>query len=177
MDANRIMQILKETAYVRTGGSPEELQCARYLQACCAELGLQARLEPFPVEMGSVQRAELWCDGVSLPCTGYNGALPGDIEAPFYYLSNTDPWSLEQWTEEGWVSAMPEDTFWTTVAYSVPQNDVTRWDISWSLIREALEPGTYRIGKYFTATPVQPPWGGVPGETVEETVYAEFTIE
>jgi len=96
---------------------------------------------------------------------------------PWKEILTGSPWSLEQWTEEGWVSAMPEDTFWTTVAYSVPQNDVTRWNINWSLIREALEPGTYRIGKHFTATPVQPPWGGVPGETVEETVYAEFTIQ
>lgn len=96
MEANRIMQIIQEASVVRTGGSPEELHCARYLQARCAELGLEARLEPFPVEMGSVQRAELWCDGVQIPCTGYNGALPGDVEAPLYYLSNTDPWSLEQ---------------------------------------------------------------------------------
>ena len=96
MDASRIMEIFRENAYVRTGGSDEELRCARYLQQCCADLGLQAELEPFPVEMGSVQRAELWCDGVSIPCTGYNGAAAAEIEAPLYYLSNTDPWSLEQ---------------------------------------------------------------------------------
>ena len=53
MDANEIMQILKETAYVRTGGSSEELRCANYLVECCAKLGLEAKLESFPVAMAT----------------------------------------------------------------------------------------------------------------------------
>jgi len=96
MDANRIMEIFRETAYVRTGGSAEELQCARYLQQRCADLGLKATLESFPVEMGSVQRGELWCDGVSVPCTGYTGGAAAEVEAPLFYLTNSDPWSLAQ---------------------------------------------------------------------------------
>ena len=43
MDAKQYMQLFAETSYVRTGGSPEELQCARYFQQRCADLGLQAR--------------------------------------------------------------------------------------------------------------------------------------
>ena len=31
----KILKILKETDYVRTGGSPEELKCAEYLLKCC----------------------------------------------------------------------------------------------------------------------------------------------
>ena len=96
MDANQIMKLFSDTSYVRTGGSPEELRCATYIQDCCTQMGLQAKLEPFPVEMGSVQRAELWCDGVQIPCTGYHGALAAEVEAPFFYLTNTDSWSLEQ---------------------------------------------------------------------------------
>ena len=34
MEAKQIMKIFEETAYVRMGGSPEELQCAEYLSRC-----------------------------------------------------------------------------------------------------------------------------------------------
>ena len=37
----QIMKIFADTAYVRTGGSPEELRCARYLQQRCADMGLE----------------------------------------------------------------------------------------------------------------------------------------
>ena len=96
MDLKQITKILTETAYVRTGGSPEELRCAQYLQQCCADLGLEARLEEFPVDLATIHQAELWCDGEAIPCTGYFCAGSGSVEAPFYYLSSTDPWSLSQ---------------------------------------------------------------------------------
>ena len=96
MDLSRMKQILEENAYVRTGGSEEELRCARYIQDCCAQLGLQAELEDFPVDMASIKTAELWCDGESIPCTGYFCAGSGQVEAPFYYLTASDPWSLSQ---------------------------------------------------------------------------------
>ena len=94
MDANEIMQILKETAYVRTGGSSEELRCANYLVECCAKLGLEAKLESFPVAMATIQEAELTVDGETIPCKGYLCAGSGEVEAPVYYLTNTDPYSL-----------------------------------------------------------------------------------
>ena len=31
-----IMKIFQDTAYIRTGGSEEELRCAQYLQSLCA---------------------------------------------------------------------------------------------------------------------------------------------
>ena len=96
MDSNKIMQIFHDTSYVRTGGSAEELKCAQYLQERCAELGLTAVLEEFPVDLGRVDHVELWCDGVAIPCTGYLGAGSGEVEAPLFYLHNTDPWSLAQ---------------------------------------------------------------------------------
>ena len=42
MDIQKIDRILQETAYVRTGGTPEELRCALYLQQQCKELGYDA---------------------------------------------------------------------------------------------------------------------------------------
>ena len=96
MDNKRIQTIFEETAYVRFSGTPEEHRCAAYLQDRCAELGLQTRLEAFTVDKGEIQQAELWCDGEAIPCTGYLFAAPGTVEAPLYYLNNTDPWSMSQ---------------------------------------------------------------------------------
>ena len=94
MDAKQIMKIFEETAYVRMGGSAEELKCAEYLKACCAGLGLQATLEDFPVDMATMQEAVLLVDGKEIPCKGYLNAGSGEVEAPLYYLRNTDPYSL-----------------------------------------------------------------------------------
>ena len=57
MDASKIMQILKDTAYIRTGGSQEELRCAQYLMKCCSQLGLQAKLEPFAVQVSFLNQS------------------------------------------------------------------------------------------------------------------------
>ena len=94
MDAKQIMKIFEDTAYVRMGGSEAELKCANYLVGKCAELGLTATIESFPVQMATLTEAQLICDGVSIPCKGYLNAGSAEIEAPFYYLTNTDPHSL-----------------------------------------------------------------------------------
>ena len=51
MDANKIMKIFEDTAYVRMGGSAEELKAAQYLQEKCAEMGLNATIEDFEVDI------------------------------------------------------------------------------------------------------------------------------
>ena len=94
MDAKQIMQIFEDTAYVRMGGSEAELKCANYLVGKCAEMGLAATIESFPVQMATLHNAQLICDGISIPCKGYLNAGSAEIEAPFYYLTNTDPYSL-----------------------------------------------------------------------------------
>ena len=94
MDAKQIMKIFEDTAYVRMGGSEAELKCANYLVDKCAEMGLTATIESFPVQMATLRDAQLICDGVSIPCKGYLNAGCAEIEAPFYYLTNTDPHSL-----------------------------------------------------------------------------------
>ena len=96
MDATKIMQIFEDTAYVRMGGSPEERKAAEYLQAKCAELGLNATIEPFGVDMATIKRAELIADGESIPCKGYFCAGSGEVEAPLYYLRSTDKFALSQ---------------------------------------------------------------------------------
>ena len=94
MDAKQIMQILEDTAYIRTGGTAEELRCAEYIRDTLAQWELQARIVPFEVPMARIQEAVLLADGVEIPCKGYFCAGNGEVEAPFYYLRNADKYSL-----------------------------------------------------------------------------------
>ena len=96
MEPAQITQILRDTAYVRTGGSPEERRCAEYLKARCAELGLEARIEDFEVDAFDLHSAELLAEGRPIPCKGYYGCGSGEVTAPLYYLRNQDLWSLQQ---------------------------------------------------------------------------------
>ncbi len=90
----QIMDILKDTAYIRTGGTAEELRCAEYLRDTCVEFGMTTTLEPFPVDMANIETACFEVDGVSIPCKGYFCAGSGEVEAPFLYLPSTDKYSL-----------------------------------------------------------------------------------
>ena len=94
MDGKQIMQIFEDTAYVRMGGTPAERQAAEYLKARCDALGGEARIESFPVQMATLEDYEFLADGISIPCKGYLNAGSGEVEAPFYYLRGTDPYSL-----------------------------------------------------------------------------------
>ena len=96
MNSEKVMQILKDTAYVRMGGSPEELKAAEYLSEQCRELGLEASIWPFKVDMATMKKAELWVDGEKVECKGYLNCGSGEIEAPIYYLRSTDPYSLSE---------------------------------------------------------------------------------
>ena len=96
MNKNEIMQIFDETAYVRMGGSSEELRAAEYLQSKCREKGMNAQIVPFEVDMATIHKAQLFIDGKQIPCKGYLCAGSGEVEAPIYYLRGTDAYSLSQ---------------------------------------------------------------------------------
>ena len=96
MKAELIEKIFAETAYVHTGGSDEERRAAEYLKGVCAELGLEARFESFEVDMATVKSATLAVDGKEIPCKGYLCAGSGEVEAPLYYLTDSDKYSLSQ---------------------------------------------------------------------------------
>ena len=93
METKLINEILQNTAYVRMGGSPEELKSARYLASVCQRFGCEATIEPFAVDMATIHEAKLYVDGVEIPCKGYFNAGSAELEAPFYYLSTTDDYS------------------------------------------------------------------------------------
>lgn len=96
MNAENIMKVFSDTAYIRVGGRPEEKKAAEYLRRKVAEFGLEAALEPFDVPLGDIEEAMLLVDGVSIPCKGYMCAGSSTVEAPFYYLRTNDAWSLRQ---------------------------------------------------------------------------------
>ena len=96
MNAKQIMKMFEDTAYVRMGGSQEELRTAKYLCGKLAELGLKATIEEFDVDMAEIEEAQLLVDGVTVTCKGYLNAGNAEAEAPFYYLRSTDPFSLSQ---------------------------------------------------------------------------------
>ena len=96
MNSKEIMQIFEDTAYVRMGGRPEEKKTADYLVAKLSELGLAAEIESFEVPLADVEEAVLLADGERISCKGYMCAGNAEVEAPFYYLRNTDAWSLKQ---------------------------------------------------------------------------------
>ena len=96
MDQHTIARIFEQTAYIRTGGSAEELRCAEYIRAECAKFGAQAELEAFEVDQAEIQIATLSVDGKQIPCKGYLCAGSGSVEAPLYYLTDTSPYELSQ---------------------------------------------------------------------------------
>ena len=96
MNAENIMKVFSDTAYIRVGGRPEEKKAAEYLRQQVVEFGLEAALEPFDVPLGDIEEAMLLVDGVSIPCKGYMCAGSSTVEAPFYYLRTNDAWSLRQ---------------------------------------------------------------------------------
>ena len=96
MNAENIMKVFSDTAYIRVGGRPEEKKAAEYLRQQVAQFGLEAALEPFDVPLGDIEEATLLADGVSIPCKGYMCAGSSTVEAPFYYLRTNDAWSLRQ---------------------------------------------------------------------------------
>ena len=94
MEPKQIMRIFEDTAYVRMGGSQEELKCAQYIQNQLAELGLKAEIQSFDVPMSNMMDAQLFVDGASIACKGYLCAGDAELEAPLYYLRGSDPYSL-----------------------------------------------------------------------------------
>lgn len=96
MNTQQINQILADTAYVRMGGSESELKCANYLMEKCRELGVEAHLEEFDVDMADMEEALLTVDDKEIPCKGYLCAGSGEVTAPLYYLRHDDAYSLSQ---------------------------------------------------------------------------------
>ena len=95
MTIEQIKKIFDDTAYIRTSGTPEELNTAEYIAAECRKMGLEPTIESFDVEMATVHYATLTIDGKEIPCKGYRLCGSGEIEAPLYYMTTTDKTALK----------------------------------------------------------------------------------
>ena len=94
MNTRAIRKILRDTDFIHTSGTPEELKVAEYLKAQCEAMGAKTWLESFPVEMSDMREAHLMADRKEIPCEGYRLCGSGEVEAPLVYLPDTDPASL-----------------------------------------------------------------------------------
>ena len=88
MNKRQVRQILKDTDFVHTGGSAEELRVAEYLAEQSRAIGAGAHLEPFQVEMADMHAARLtvtYANGTTaeVPCEGFRLCGSGEIDAPF----------------------------------------------------------------------------------------------
>ena len=96
MELKKIDRIFADTAYIRTGGGEAEKKCAAYLQSLCAEMGLNAQIEPFEVDMATIHEATLTVDGCEIPCKGYLCAGSAEVEAELYYLPLSNKYALSK---------------------------------------------------------------------------------
>lgn len=96
MNTALVRKILKDTDFIRVGGTEQELKVAEYLKGLAEGFGAEAHLESFPVQMTHMQEAHLYADGVEIPCKGFLNCGSGEVEAPFLYLPSTDAASLTQ---------------------------------------------------------------------------------
>ena len=96
MNLKQIRSILRDTDYIHTSGTEEELRVARYLAERCRELGAEARLEPFSVLMSEMHEAHLFADGREIPCEGFRCCGSGEAEAEFFYMPCADSVALSQ---------------------------------------------------------------------------------
>ncbi len=96
MNCKAVNKILSDTSYVRIGGTSGEKKCAEYLKSACAQMQLNARIEPFSVTMYDTKCARLTVDGKEIACTGYCGTANATVAAKLYYLRDTDALSLKK---------------------------------------------------------------------------------
>ena len=87
------IDVLKNMAFTRTGGSKEELKAAKYLQSELKALGLKSKIEEFPVQAAEIQECSL---EVTKPykkkinCLGYFNSGSASITKPLFYLRNRE---------------------------------------------------------------------------------------
>ena len=102
--------------------------------------------------------------GLTLVCTQSGGELTGELQTGSdYHLIVLDG----AWKD---VPTVIEEYGWNTIAYLVPKEDSTEFEIDWEWLHGKLPAGTYRIIKGFTDFRES-------GDFDTETYWAEFEIK
>ena len=100
MNQTTIRKILKDTDFIHTSGTAEELKVAEYIKGLCEKAGMKAYLESFPVEMATIRKDSLKVfmneadPGKEVPCKGFLLSGSGTVKAPLYYMPAQDPASI-----------------------------------------------------------------------------------
>ena len=94
MTNKEMKKIFTDTAYVRMGGSEQELQCANYIANIFSDYKVNPVIESFEVPMAKIKTATLEVDGKQITCKGYFNCGSADVTAPLYYLTSDDKYSL-----------------------------------------------------------------------------------
>ena len=98
-DAERAFALLDKIGFTRMGGTPEELKAAEILKAECESFGLSAVIEPFDLEMATIEAEFEILEPFRKKYTvrGYqcceNTPAEG-LEAEFLYVQDGDPVDL-----------------------------------------------------------------------------------
>lgn len=101
VSARRAFNLMKEMAYVRVSGSPEERKAAERLLQEVESCGVKGCMEEFPVKSGKVHHARLVVTAPYVKeyeVTGYERSLStpeGGLDGEFYYAENVLPVHLK----------------------------------------------------------------------------------
>lgn len=80
-------------------------------------------------------------DGITLVCSQSGGNPTGEL--------STGPWyEIEKQVSGKWQQApIYAEVCWEDIAWIIPKEDLTEWQVNWTWIYGSLEPGEYRIAK------------------------------
>lgn len=95
MNQREIQKILRDTAYVRVGGTDAEARCALELKERCERLGVFAKLEAFDVPSYREGETALWVDGKKIPARAILGFW-GKAKGELCYLGSTEERDLKK---------------------------------------------------------------------------------
>ncbi len=90
MDTKRIEKILRATAYSRTAGSQEELDCALFLKELLLDFGFEAHLQFFPITTYEPLGATLTVDEKEFISAPVFGSKIGSAEGRIHHLTTTE---------------------------------------------------------------------------------------
>ncbi len=114
----------------------------------------------------------MWADditpkGITIYCEQFGGNPTGELQTGAAY-------TLEVWEKDKWKPVEYKDAeevpVWNAIAYSIPKNEVTSWNLNFEFIYDELKTGRYRVGKEIMDFRKA-------GDYDSRIYYAEFTIE
>ena len=138
-----------DTYYAETDWTAENYRMARAIVETISIYNQDSSLLALPApsaresDLGiSMHLEDLTSTGATLVCT-QDGSL-------WHEILTGSSWFLQEYRDGIWVDLLPEDTVWTTEAYSIPIGESRSFHIDWGELTGELSPGRYRIVKSFS---------------------------